>query len=74
MRGAREIETPLRMVLSRLVELATLLDFDFFSVSSGFLVLKQGRSESAKGPERHKAHLLIFIAAPWINETSDDSK
>ena len=74
MRGARKIETSLRLVLSRLIELATLLDFDFFSVGSGFLVLKQGRSESAKGPGCHKAHLLIFIAAPWINETSDNSK
>jgi hypothetical protein len=53
MRGGWKIETLLRLVglvLSRLVELAPVLDLDFFSVGSGFLVLERGISEAAKGP------------------------
>jgi len=72
MRGAQKIKTPLK--LSRLIKLAAVLNFDFFSVGSGFLVLEQGRSEAAKGPGCHKTHLLILIAAPWISETSDGLK
>jgi len=46
MRGARKIESPVRWVLSRLIELAAVLNLDFFSVGSGFLVLEQGKVRS----------------------------